>query len=190
MTLAHWLPFAIASAILVAIPGPTVLLVISYALGHGRRFAMVTTAGVALGDLTSMTASMLGLGVILAASATLFTPGPDWHAIGTGDFNGDGMADILLQATSGASNGTPLLWEMNGTSIIASATLSNPGSAWKAIGTEDFNGDGNADILFQNGDGHLADECVQPDGAKPGRGQSGSELAGDRGRRLQRRRHV
>src|ERR1700740_1751800 len=58
MTLAHWLPFAIASAILVAIPGPTVLLVISYALGHGRRFAMVTTAGVALGDLTSITASM------------------------------------------------------------------------------------------------------------------------------------
>jgi threonine/homoserine/homoserine lactone efflux protein len=73
MTLAHWLPFAIASAILVAIPGPTVLLVISYALGHGRRFALATTAGVALGDLTSMTASMLGLGVILAASAALFT---------------------------------------------------------------------------------------------------------------------
>src|SRR5215472_8000713 len=73
MTLAHWLPFAIASAILVAIPGPTVLLVISYALGHGRRYALVTTAGVALGDLTAMTASMLGLGVLLAASATLFT---------------------------------------------------------------------------------------------------------------------
>jgi threonine/homoserine/homoserine lactone efflux protein len=73
MTLAQWLPFAIASAILVAIPGPTVLLVISYALGHGRRYALVTTAGVALGDLTSMTASMLGLGVLLAASASLFT---------------------------------------------------------------------------------------------------------------------
>lgn len=73
MTLAHWLPFAIASAILVAIPGPTVLLVISYALGHGRRYALTTTAGVALGDLTAMTASMLGLGVLLAASAALFT---------------------------------------------------------------------------------------------------------------------
>jgi threonine/homoserine/homoserine lactone efflux protein len=72
MTLAHWLPFAIASAILVAIPGPTVLLVVSYALGHGRRYALATTAGVALGDFTAMTASMFGLGVILAASATLF----------------------------------------------------------------------------------------------------------------------
>jgi len=73
MTLTHWLPFAIASAILVAIPGPTVLLVVSYALGHGRRYALATTAGVALGDLTAMTASMLGLGVILAASAALFS---------------------------------------------------------------------------------------------------------------------
>ncbi|MFC5429237.1 LysE family translocator [Paraburkholderia denitrificans] len=73
MTLAHWLPFAIASAILVAIPGPTVLLVVSYALTHGRRYALATTAGVALGDFTAMTASMLGLGVILAASAALFS---------------------------------------------------------------------------------------------------------------------
>lgn len=73
MTFAHWLPFAVASAILVAIPGPTVLLVVSYALGHGRRYALATTAGVALGDFTAMTASMLGLGVVLAASATLFT---------------------------------------------------------------------------------------------------------------------
>jgi len=73
MTFAQWLPFAIASAILVAIPGPTVLLVVSYALGHGRKYALATTIGVALGDLTAMTASMLGLGVLLAASAELFT---------------------------------------------------------------------------------------------------------------------
>jgi threonine/homoserine/homoserine lactone efflux protein len=73
MSLEHWLAFALASAILVAIPGPTVLLVISYALGHGRRSAAATVAGVALGDFTSMTASMLGLGAFLAASASLFT---------------------------------------------------------------------------------------------------------------------
>ena len=72
MTLAQWLPFALASAVLLAIPGPTVLLVVSYALGHGRKYAFATTAGVALGDLTAMTASMLGLGVLLAASAELF----------------------------------------------------------------------------------------------------------------------
>jgi len=73
MSLEHWLAFALASSILVAIPGPTVLLVISYALSHGRKSAAATVAGVALGDFTSMTASMLGLGAFLATSATLFT---------------------------------------------------------------------------------------------------------------------
>lgn len=68
-----WLAFAAASAVMLAIPGPTVLLVVSYALGHGRKSAMATVAGVALGDFTAMTASMLGLGVLLATSAALFT---------------------------------------------------------------------------------------------------------------------
>jgi threonine/homoserine/homoserine lactone efflux protein len=72
MTLSHWLAFAAASGILLAIPGPTVLLVISYALGHGRRPAAAIVAGVALGDATAMTASMVGLGALLAASANLF----------------------------------------------------------------------------------------------------------------------
>jgi threonine/homoserine/homoserine lactone efflux protein len=69
----NWLAFTAASLVMLAIPGPTVLLVVSYALGHGRRPAAAMVAGVALGDLTAMTASMLGLGAALAASATLFT---------------------------------------------------------------------------------------------------------------------
>jgi threonine/homoserine/homoserine lactone efflux protein len=73
MSLEHWLAFVAASAILLAIPGPTILLVISYALSHGRKVATATVAGVALGDFTAMTASMLGLGALLATSATLFT---------------------------------------------------------------------------------------------------------------------
>jgi threonine/homoserine/homoserine lactone efflux protein len=67
------LAFVATSAVLLAIPGPTVLLVISYALGHGRRSASSTVAGVALGDFTAMTTSMLGLGALLATSAELFT---------------------------------------------------------------------------------------------------------------------
>jgi threonine/homoserine/homoserine lactone efflux protein len=73
MSIEHWLAFAAASAVLLAIPGPTILLVISYALSHGRKVAAATVAGVALGDFTAMTASMLGLGALLATSATLFT---------------------------------------------------------------------------------------------------------------------
>lgn len=73
MSLDHWLAFAAASAVLLSIPGPTILLVISYALEHGKRAAAAIVAGVALGDLTAMTASMLGLGAILATSAEMFT---------------------------------------------------------------------------------------------------------------------
>src|SRR5665213_3474384 len=73
MTLATWLAFVLASGILVLIPGPTVLLVVSYALGQGWRTALPMAVGVALGDFTAMTVSMLGLGALLAASATVFT---------------------------------------------------------------------------------------------------------------------
>ncbi len=69
----HWLAFAAASAVLVAIPGPTVLMTISYALGHGRRATAATVIGVGLGDLTAITASMLGVGALLATSAAVFT---------------------------------------------------------------------------------------------------------------------
>ncbi len=67
-----WLAFVAASSILLIIPGPTVLLVISYALGHGRRTAAWTVPGVALGDLSAMVLSIGGLGALLAASAELF----------------------------------------------------------------------------------------------------------------------
>ncbi len=73
MSLDHWLAFVATAAVMLAIPGPTVLLVVSYALGHGRRPAAAIAAGVALGDATAMTASMLGLGAVLAASAAIFT---------------------------------------------------------------------------------------------------------------------
>ena len=68
-----WLAFAVASTALLLIPGPTVLLVLSYALSKGRSVAVASAAGVALGDLVAMTASLLGLGALVLASATLFT---------------------------------------------------------------------------------------------------------------------
>jgi threonine/homoserine/homoserine lactone efflux protein len=73
MTLETWLAFTAASAVLLVIPGPTILLVVSYALGQGWRTALPMAVGVALGDFTAMTLSLLGLGAVLAASATLFT---------------------------------------------------------------------------------------------------------------------
>ena len=72
MSIEVWLAFSAASIVLLIIPGPTVLLVVSYALGQGWRAALPMAIGVALGDFTAMTLSMLGVGALLAASATVF----------------------------------------------------------------------------------------------------------------------
>ena len=68
-----WLAFAAASITLLLIPGPTVLLVLSYAISQGKRVALATVGGVALGDFIAMSASLAGLGALVLASATLFT---------------------------------------------------------------------------------------------------------------------
>lgn len=73
MDLTTWLAFVAATTALLLIPGPTVLLILSYAIGHGRTVAVSTALGVALGDFIAMTASLLGLGAVVLASATLFT---------------------------------------------------------------------------------------------------------------------
>lgn len=73
MSLELWIAFTVASLIILAIPGPTVMLVVSYALGQGRGSGLATVPGVTLGDFTAMTLSLAGAGALLAASATLFT---------------------------------------------------------------------------------------------------------------------
>lgn len=73
MSLELWFAFSLASIVLLVVPGPTVMLVVSYALGHGKRSAWATVPGVMLGDLTALTVSLAGAGAVLATSATLFT---------------------------------------------------------------------------------------------------------------------
>lgn len=73
MTVEIWLAFVAASAFVLIVPGPTVTLVVSYALAEGRRSSWHTVSGVTLGVFVSMTLSLLGFGALLATSATLFT---------------------------------------------------------------------------------------------------------------------
>lgn len=73
MSIEVWIAFVIASSVLLIIPGPTILLVLSYALSKGRSVAVASAAGVATGDLIAMSLSLAGLGALVAASATLFT---------------------------------------------------------------------------------------------------------------------
>lgn len=68
-----WLAFVAASAVLLIIPGPTILTVISYSVAHGKRANVPLVAAVALGDSTALVVSLLGLGALLATSAFWFT---------------------------------------------------------------------------------------------------------------------
>ncbi|MEP5762665.1 MAG: LysE family translocator [Litoreibacter sp.] len=72
MDLQIWLAFVAASVALLLIPGPTVLLVLSYAISQGKRVALATVGGVAFGDFLAMSASLAGLGALVLTSATLF----------------------------------------------------------------------------------------------------------------------
>lgn len=64
--------YIITAAVLLAIPGPTILTVVAYGLRLGQRAAWASTAGVVLGDLLAVTLCLTGLGAILALSPSLY----------------------------------------------------------------------------------------------------------------------
>jgi len=72
MTIELWLAFLVTSCVLLIIPGPTILTVVSYSVAHGSRANVPLVAAVAMGDCTALILSIAGLGAILATSAWMF----------------------------------------------------------------------------------------------------------------------
>ncbi len=100
-----------------------------------------------------------------ASSATSVTyqgnqlaPDASWSVAGVGDFNGDRNADLLWRQTSGAL----ALWSMNGSSVTSTAAITSqgnvvaPDASWSVAGIGDFNGDGQADVLWRQSSGSIA----------------------------------
>jgi len=73
MTYETWIAFALASAIVVLIPGPNIVLTVNYAIKDGKRSGLATVPGVVLGAFVAMSLSLLGAGAVLATSTFLFT---------------------------------------------------------------------------------------------------------------------
>lgn len=73
MALELWLALVVANAALLLTPGPAMLLIVGTALERGTRAAVTTLLGVLIGAQTAMLISLLGVGALLAASATAFT---------------------------------------------------------------------------------------------------------------------
>jgi threonine/homoserine/homoserine lactone efflux protein len=68
----HLLGFALASLVLIVIPGPGVLFVVGRALAHGRRTALATACGHAAGNYLVAACVAVGLGALLQRSDQAF----------------------------------------------------------------------------------------------------------------------
>lgn len=68
-----WAGFAVAAIVMGLIPGPGVVSIVGYALSSGRKVALASVAGVAVGNAVAISLSLAGVGALLAASALAFT---------------------------------------------------------------------------------------------------------------------
>ncbi|WP_248583041.1 LysE family translocator [Nocardioides sp. InS609-2] len=72
-TSSQWLAFLVASILFIQVPGPSLLFTIGRALSVGRREALLSVCGNALGIACQTVFVALGLGAIVAASATAYS---------------------------------------------------------------------------------------------------------------------
>jgi threonine/homoserine/homoserine lactone efflux protein len=64
--------FITGAVIILVIPGPAVMYVVSRSIGHGRAAGLVSVLGIVVGTLFHVVAATLGLSALLASSALAF----------------------------------------------------------------------------------------------------------------------
>jgi threonine/homoserine/homoserine lactone efflux protein len=69
----QWLAFVVASLLFIQVPGPSLLFMLGRALTVSLRDALVSVAGNALGLVAQVLLVAVGLGAVVAASATAYT---------------------------------------------------------------------------------------------------------------------
>jgi threonine/homoserine/homoserine lactone efflux protein len=70
---AHLLTFAVTAFVIILIPGPSVLFVVSRAIVLGRTAGVATVAGNTVGAFTQATAVAFGIGPVVERSVAVFT---------------------------------------------------------------------------------------------------------------------
>lgn len=95
-----------------------------------------------------------GGGVKLGKTGTFEKPGyGDWRVVGIGDMNKDGRSDLLFHQKS---TGRLAYWFINsaGTAIMSGGSglfqAKLPVDKFRILGARDLNGDGRADVLYQD----------------------------------------
>ncbi|WP_183100368.1 LysE family translocator [Nocardioides pelophilus] len=69
----QWLAFLVASILFIQVPGPSLLFTIGRALTVGRRDALLSVVGNGLGLMAQVLLVAIGLGAVVAASASAYT---------------------------------------------------------------------------------------------------------------------
>jgi threonine/homoserine/homoserine lactone efflux protein len=67
------LAFALASVVLVVIPGPNIVYILTRSVGQGRRAGVVSTLGIESGVLVHIGAAAVGLSSLIATSAVAYS---------------------------------------------------------------------------------------------------------------------
>jgi len=83
-------------------------------------------------------------------------PDPDWEVVATGDFNGDGVADLFWR------NSTTRIWAMDGVLYeeLNTGGWDEPnaglalGADWTPLMAGDFDGDGDDELFWRSQEGH------------------------------------
>jgi hypothetical protein len=102
---------------------------------------------------------------VFSSSASLVKPaGTSVQVVGSGDFNYDGKRDLILQNTSNGSIRARYMGGGNGVAHLQSTDVlfNNKAlgglwsKAWRVVGTQDFDGDGEPDLIMHHTDGTIA----------------------------------
>ena len=103
--------------------------------------------------------SIIGSGY-LNVGGRIVAPDSSWSVVGMGDFNGDNYSDLIWRNTV---TGELAEWQLHSSDIVGSADLNSggvairPDASWSIAGVGDFNGDGDADLLWLNSNGTVSE---------------------------------
>jgi uncharacterized protein DUF4394/VCBS repeat protein len=129
---------------------PLAALAVAPARGLPGDFAATGRSGIAWRDAGSGALALWLMNGSAVTGTGFFNLPADWVLAGTGDFDGDGSADILWRRASGES----AIWFMRGLVRTSSAFFTVP-PEWDVAAVGDINADGRADIVWRrpaNGD--------------------------------------